>query len=190
MTFNEYQEEALRTANPECRNIINVALGLCGESSEFMELLTNETKSSTERDKSHLCKELGDVSWYASVGSYVLGYKLSNIIDSDNYHYTPNEWQKMFGSSKNQTFNVIDLSITLSVRCGEFADVIKKRVFQGHGLNKEKLVKILYDILWLVAMLYDKIGYKFEEGLQMNVDKLRKRYPNGFESEKSINREE
>lgn len=190
MDFNDYQKEALRTANPECRNIVNVALGLCGESAEFLELLTNETKSQVERDADHLAKELGDIAWYAAVGSYILGYELSDIIDPQDYHYTPNTWQQRFGANKNQSFNIVDLSLTLSVYCGKFADVVKKHCFQGHELNKEKLVKRLFDIFWIMAMCYDLIGYKFEDGLQMNVDKLRKRYPDGFDAERSLHRKD
>lgn len=187
MTFNEYQKEALRTANPECRDIVNVALGLCGEASEFSCLLLFDDCND---DDSVLAKELGDLCWYVSVGSFVLNRDLSEIagtIERKDYP-SPNDYQKtvMKYFDKDKYFTcarVMEL-------CGEFADVVKKHTFQGHELNVHKLYEILCLILHGIAALFDFIGYTFEEGLQMNVDKLRKRYPNGFETEKSINREE
>lgn len=73
---------------------------------------------------------------------------------------------------------------------GECADMIKKHLFQGHELDKEHLAKELGDVAWYLAVSAHAIGYELETILQMNVDKLRKRYPNGFEAERSLHRKE
>lgn len=76
----------------------------------------------------------------------------------------------------------------LAGESGEVADHIKKHLFQGHALNKEYLASELGDICWYIAIAAKGIGYTLEEIMEMNIDKLKKRYPNGFEVEKSLNR--
>lgn len=193
MTFNEYQKEALRTANPECRDLTNAALGLCGESAEFVNLL-----ASTERSymiKQHLAKELGDVAWYVAVASHVLGYDLDEVTGFmwSKQISDPDERQKQVINHLHFMCDSVDskvLSRRLMVLCGGFADQIKKHRFQGHELDKTNAENILSAISEVLAALFWSVGYSFEEGLQMNVDKLRKRYPEGFDVEKSLHREE
>ena len=80
--------------------------------------------------------------------------------------------------------------IGLNGEAGEAIDILKKYLFQGHELNVEHIAKELGDVAWYLAVSADAIGYKLEDILQMNVDKLKKRYPNGFRTELSINRNE
>ncbi len=103
MTINEYQRLAMRTANPECKNLSNVGLGLAGEA-------------------------------------------------------------------------------------GECADEIKKHLHHKHPLNREKLIKELGDVAWYLALGCDVLEVTLEEVLQLNVDKLRARYPQGFDADKSLHR--
>lgn len=86
MTFNEYQKEALRTAsglNAACADnlLLNGAMGLCGESGEFIDLLKKATFQGHELDKDHLAKELGDILWYLAVAAEGIGYKLSDVAE-------------------------------------------------------------------------------------------------------------
>jgi len=73
---------------------------------------------------------------------------------------------------------------------GEAIDLVKKHLAQGHELDKEKLAKELGDIAWYLAETATAIGYSLEDILQMNIDKLRARYPDGFAVERSVNRDE
>ena len=73
---------------------------------------------------------------------------------------------------------------------GEAIDLVKKHLAQGHELDKEKLAKELGDIAWYLAETAYAIGYPLEDILQMNIDKLKKRYPEGFCTACSLNREE
>ena len=72
---------------------------------------------------------------------------------------------------------------------GEVADLVKKALFQGHKLDEEHLAEELGDVAWYVAVGAHAIGYDLETVLRMNVVKLRKRYPDGFEAERSLHRE-
>ena len=73
---------------------------------------------------------------------------------------------------------------------GEVADMIKKATFQGHELDKEHLAKELGDVAWYIAVGAQAIGYDLETILQMNVDKLKARYPTGFSTDRSLYRAE
>lgn len=71
---------------------------------------------------------------------------------------------------------------------GECIDIVKKHLFQGHELDKEHLAKELGDVAWYLAVTAEAIGYDLNTILQMNVKKLRDRYPNGFDEERSKHR--
>lgn len=71
---------------------------------------------------------------------------------------------------------------------GEVADLVKKHVGHGHALEPVKLAKELGDVLWYVAVLAHRFGFTLEEVAAANVEKLRKRYPEGFSEERSKNR--
>lgn len=73
---------------------------------------------------------------------------------------------------------------------GEVADLVKKATFQGHALDKEHIAKELGDVAWYIAVGAQAIGYDLETILQMNVDKLRARYPTGFSTDRSLYRAE
>lgn len=78
----------------------------------------------------------------------------------------------------------------LNGEAGEVADVLKKHLFQGHELNIEELIEELGDVCWYVAILSEGLGVSLEEVMQRNIDKLKDRYPNGFDAQKSIYRDE
>lgn len=72
---------------------------------------------------------------------------------------------------------------------GEAIDIVKKWLAQGHKLDKKHLVSELGDIAWYLAEAATALDLSLEDILQINLDKLKKRYPHGFEQKKSINRE-
>lgn len=73
---------------------------------------------------------------------------------------------------------------------GEVADMVKKNFFQGHDLDREHLAKELGDVAWYLAVAAFAIGYPLDLVLQKNVDKLKERYPDGFDAERSRHRKE
>ena len=107
---------------------------------------------------------------------------------------TINEYQKLALRTLNPELNERDVLINgvmgLCGESGEAIDIVKKHLAQGHPLDREKLAKELGDIAWYLAETAFAIGYPLEEILQMNIDKLKARYPEGFSSENSINRQE
>lgn len=77
----------------------------------------------------------------------------------------------------------------LNGEAGECIDLMKKTMFQGHELDKEKLLDELGDILWYVAITCEGLGITMDEAMTHNIEKLMKRYPDGFSVERSIYRE-
>lgn len=106
---------------------------------------------------------------------------------------TINEYQQLALRTLNPQLSEKDVLINgvmgLCGESGEVIDIVKKHLAQGHPLAKEKLAKELGDVAWYLAETAYAIGYPLEEILQMNIDKLKTRYPDGFDPEKSMNRE-
>ncbi len=78
----------------------------------------------------------------------------------------------------------------LAGEAGEVCDYLKKVVFHGHELDKEKLAVELGDCLWYIATLANTAGISLEKVAEMNILKLKCRYPEGFSVDRSINRVE
>ena len=72
---------------------------------------------------------------------------------------------------------------------GEAIDVMKKHLFQGHPLDRAKLLKELGDVAWYLAEAATGLGVPLSEILQGNLDKLHARYPQGYDTKRSQNRE-
>ena len=72
---------------------------------------------------------------------------------------------------------------------GEAIDLMKKHLFQGHELDREKLIKELSDVAWYLAEAATGLDIDLSEVLQRNLDKLHARYPKGFDTERSQRRE-
>ena len=77
---------------------------------------------------------------------------------------------------------------------GEFTEVVKKMVFQGKPVNDENIFHMkreLGDIMWYVAQACMALDTDFNEIIEMNVEKLKARYPGGeFDVHYSENRKE
>lgn len=73
---------------------------------------------------------------------------------------------------------------------GECADILKKYYHQGHDLDRDHMAEELGDVLWYAAELAAGLGLTLDEVAARNIAKLRRRYPEGFDAERSRNREE
>ena len=87
---------------------------------------------------------------------------------------SPNEYQRLLG---------------LGGETGECQDLYKKHRFQGHELDKAKMAKELGDVSWYLALTAYAIGYNLEDIFKMNIEKLRARYPDGFDADHSLHRQ-
>ena len=105
-----------------------------------------------------------------------------------------NEYQELAMRTLNQKLDKKDVLINgvmgLCGEAGEAIDIVKKYLAQGHELDKEKLIKELGDVAWYLAETAYALDTDLETVFNLNIEKLKRRYPEGFEKEKSINRDE
>lgn len=103
-----------------------------------------------------------------------------------------NEYQELAMTTLNPDLNkkevLINSVMGLCGESGEAIDLVKKWMAQGHDLDKEHLAKELGDIAWYLAEAATALDLQLEDILKANIDKLKKRYPEGFESKRSQDR--
>jgi NTP pyrophosphatase (non-canonical NTP hydrolase) len=79
-------------------------------------------------------------------------------------------------------------ALGLTGEAGEVADLIKKGVFHQHGVDKQKLLKELGDVMWYIAAMCTGMGATMSDVMAMNIEKLKTRYPDGFKTTDSLAR--
>ena len=107
---------------------------------------------------------------------------------------TINEYQALAMRTLNPALDGKDVLINgvmgLCGEAGEAIDIVKKHLAQGHPLDREALLKELGDVAWYLAETAHALDADLESVLAANIDKLRRRYPEGFEAERSLDRPE
>lgn len=107
---------------------------------------------------------------------------------------TINEYQQLAMTTLNPALDRRDVLINgvmgLCGEAGEAIDIVKKHLAQGHELDREKLIKELGDVAWYLAETAYALDVPLEDVLQRNIDKLRARYPEGFDTKRSVERGE
>jgi NTP pyrophosphatase (non-canonical NTP hydrolase) len=76
-------------------------------------------------------------------------------------------------------------TLGLAGETGEVADLVKKWLGHGHALERTKLLLELGDVLWYLGALTAMLDVDLSEIARLNVQKLRERYPQGFDVERS-----
>lgn len=77
----------------------------------------------------------------------------------------------------------------LSAEVGELHGLFQKEM-QGHPNSEAEQKKELGDILWMCAEYCTGMGWEMDEVAALNIEKLKRRYPDGFSVERSLHREE
>ena len=89
---------------------------------------------------------------------------------------------------------LLTAALGLSAEAGEFTEVVKKIILQGKPYNEDNVFHMkreLGDICWYLAQACMALDTTFDEVIEMNVDKLKERYPGGeFDVHKSENRKQ
>lgn len=105
---------------------------------------------------------------------------------------TINEYQELAMRTVNPKLNKDEILINsvmgLCGESGEAIDIVKKWFAHGHELDREHLKKELGDIAWYLAEAATALDITLESVLEANIEKLKKRYPEGFETKRSVER--
>lgn len=103
------------------------------------------------------------------------------------------DYQKMAERTRNKSLSyemeLGNYSLGLPCEAGEVGDIMKKYIYHKHHLDRDEVIKEMGDTLWYLANLCTLLNIDLDEVAGCNIDKLKKRYPNGFNEKDSINRE-
>ena len=106
---------------------------------------------------------------------------------------TVNDYQRQAMRTLNPALGKKDVLINsmmgLCGEAGEAIDIVKKWLAQGHPLDREHLAKELGDVAWYLAEAATALDLDLEDILRANLEKLERRYPDGFSTEKSVGRD-
>lgn len=106
---------------------------------------------------------------------------------------TGNEYQKL--AARTMSPDMTDMQIehhALHGMVGEIGEIhsLYQKVYQGHEIEEEHLKKEVGDLLWFIAEYCTVMGWDLESVMRLNIDKLKARYPDGFEADRSLHRQE
>jgi NTP pyrophosphatase (non-canonical NTP hydrolase) len=104
-----------------------------------------------------------------------------------------NEYQKLAARTINTDLTHSECTAhALHGLVGEIGELhsLYQKVYQGHEFDAEHAKKECSDIFWFLAEYCTANGWTMDEIAQMNIDKLKKRYPTGFSAENSLHRAE
>ncbi len=111
----------------------------------------------------------------------------------DKTEMTLNEYARLAQRTSNQKAACDKREngcLGLAGEAGEVCDVLKKHLYQGHELDRVKMALELGDVLWYVVGTAAGLDLTLEDIARMNIAKLERRYPEGFDAERSVNRDE
>lgn len=104
---------------------------------------------------------------------------------------TLNEYQQLAARTINHSLSEAAKEMhAVHGMCAEVGELqgLYQKMFQGHQWDKGHALKELGDLLWFIAEYCTACGVTLEDVARMNVDKLKKRYPDGFEEDRSLHR--
>lgn len=97
-------------------------------------------------------------------------------------------YQLNYNNMTTDIGGVLNACLGLSGEVGELNDLVKKFVFHQKPMDEVHFKKEIGDVCWYIAMICESCGYDLNQIMQMNIDKLKARYPEGFDTEKANNR--
>jgi len=188
MTFEKYQELASRTAAKHDNEHINYAMGVAGESGELIDIFKKSMFHNHILPKDKIKKEAGDVLWYISqlMRIYQISFedafgRLKEIDESIK------KLEEMGVPYDKYIFvSCLNLSQSAGNICGFIDGSRSISGFYSIDVLKGNIGNVLKNVYFLIAMA----GLTIQEVAEANIEKLKKRYPEGFDPDKSINRVE
>ena len=171
MVLNAYQELARRTQNMELSREEKQRHALFGMASELGEIFD------AGADKSKLIDEMSDLCWF------VAEYCDTQEVEMDSFG---TRWARPVDICTREDFDEARKNLVLSV--GKIMAVHQKE-YQGHEANLGSIKGELENVLYQVSALARAYKSSLADVLVHNIDKLKKRFPDGFQVERSVYRE-
>ena len=102
-----------------------------------------------------------------------------------------NEYQELAARTINRSNSPAEMEMhALHGMCGEIGELhsLYQKMYQGHQFDREHAMKELGDLLWFIAEYCTACDFTLEDVAKANIDKLKARYPEGFDADKSLHR--
>lgn len=102
-----------------------------------------------------------------------------------------NEYQKLASRTMRKDLTDVQTEYhALHGMVGEIGEIhsLYQKMYQGHEYTQEHMKKELGDLLWFIAEYCTVMEWELEEIMKLNIEKLKARFPEGFETEKSLHR--
>lgn len=87
-----------------------------------------------------------------------------------------------------ETVHLLHATMGISTEAGELLDVMKKHLAYGRSIDKVNIAEEVGDVLWYVAIILRELNMTFEQVMEMNINKLQKRFPDKFTEEEANTR--
>lgn len=179
MLLSEYQNEAKRTLArdlPHAVEGLTLALGLSGETDEALE-------AAAQCGPQAQLAEVGDCLWYAANLASHFALDLDKLCFSDwrGDYESLEEWQQRFFDSRPDPMR-------LRLATMRVTEAVKKIYGHGHSKLAADLPRLLRGYLAELATHCNTYNISMTDAAEHNVSKLRARYPNGFETARSVDR--
>lgn len=174
MDLAAYQTAAMRTSNNDHDRVKNGALGLIGETGEIVDIIKKhlfQSGKDAPLPVDELKKECGDVLWYIAETCSGLGTSMQTVLDHIN-------------TAGCAPADMEECAITM-MECALY-------IYHRKGMPNAKLMlmRVVGDLYLHLVMLCHYAGLTLAEVADANIRKLEKRYPAGFDPERSLHRAE
>lgn len=200
MTFGDFQAEAARTGGTDLhpdrqmQGLVCAALGLAGEAAEVLSLVIYPNTGMGDC----VAQEVGDVLWYAAHLCNVLGWRMSGVTAPDMSSVAPvsRRWDTIRYFHEDHCLTERDPEMAkvfasrVMIYAARIADTVKKVACHGQPLESHlsTISDALNSLIGNLVLTCDAKGLRLDGAARLNVEKMRKRYPNGFTTEDSIDR--
>lgn len=185
MELATYQALAARTMRPDEKrtdgqprygrdSALHFALGLCGETGELAGHFLDDP------DDPGIVKELGDVCWYIAMGCTLFEHELAAIECASRRVRRP----------QVDPYNRHAVLLSINAAAAQVSEYIKKSAFFGHEIDLVEIAHRLSVVWWHIPHLVRIFRVPLDAILEGNIVKLKRRYPDGFSQERSLNRAE
>ena len=192
MKIEEYQALAMRTSPDDHDRMMNGCMGLIGEAGEVVDVVKKwmfQSGDYAQLPKDKLIEECGDVLWYCAELATGLEENLSVIFTERGSIFDD---LREFNRDSSLSVTVMRLSAIASRPAMFLYDSIDKEVSPGRAAFLYASAKA--EIVGTMSMIRDILEYycgvSLTDAMERNIEKLLKRYPDGFDPERSLHRDE
>lgn len=186
--LDEYQKLAQRTSDAHHDRVLNGVMGLAGETGEIVDLVKKwrfQSGANATLPVEKLTEECGDVLWYCAELAEGLNLQLADLYHTSCAVYTSGDNSPL--SIYDEAYKIMPIEYMALAMCAIAAQA---------GTPDEENIEDVQDAqAVLVTMMHtlDRFLKKFlkcdiETAMELNIEKLKRRYPDGFDPERSLHR--